>query len=86
MRSILIWTEAELPGLAIAWGMSQILTEVDEEGSVTRELGYDLDGKAVHRHPGEPTRSKHGIFDMVKIATPVASEMELSGFDRLWSA
>ena len=86
MRSILIWTEAELPGLGSAWGIFRVLTEVDEEGSITRELGYDAAGKVVHRHPGEPSRSKHGIFDLVNIAPSNASEMELHQFDQLWSA
>ncbi len=44
MRRIVTWTEADIEGLADAWGLSRILTEVDEQGMVTRELGYDVDG------------------------------------------
>lgn len=86
MRRILIWTEAEITGLADAWGLSRILTEVDEQGTVTRELGYDEGGNAVHRHPGEPTRAKHGVFDLAEIAPTTATDMEPAEFDRLWSA
>jgi hypothetical protein len=45
MRRILVWTETELTGLGKAWGLSRIITEVDEQGLVTRELGFDADGK-----------------------------------------
>ena len=86
MRRILMWTEADVTGLAEAWGLSSILTEVDEQGAVTRELGFDADGNLVHRHPGEPTRAKYGVFDLAKIAPPTSSEMEPAEFDRLWSA
>ena len=86
MRQIVIWTEACIEGLADTWGLSRILTEVDEQGTVTRELGYDVDGKVVHRHPGEPTRAKHGVFDLAKIAPSDTSDMEPVEFDRLWSA
>ena len=86
MRRILIWTETDLAGLADVWGLSRILTEVDEHGKVTRELGYNEDGDAIHRHPGEPTRAKHGVFDRAKIASSKATDMEPTEFDRLWSA
>jgi hypothetical protein len=86
MRRILIWTEAEIGGLADAWGLSRILTEVDEQGAVTRELGYDKSGNAVHRHPGEPTRAAHGVFDIPEIAPSKATDMEPAEFDRLWKA
>jgi YD repeat-containing protein len=86
MRRIMMWTEAEVTGLARAWGLSRIVTEVDEQGMVTRELGYDADGNLVHRHPGEPTRAKYGVFDLAKIAPSEAAVMEPVEFDRLWSA
>lgn len=86
MRRILSWTETDLTGLAEAWGLSRILTEVDEQGAVTRELGFDADGDVIHRHPGAPTRAKHGVFDLATIAPSDATEMDPAEFDRLWSA
>jgi hypothetical protein len=84
MRRILIWTEAEVIGLAETWGLSRILTEVDETGAVTRELGFDGPGNVVHRHPGQPTRTQYGVFDLANIAPSEQTEMELAEFDRLW--
>lgn len=72
-------------GLAKAWGLSRILTEVDEHGAVTRELGFDVGGNVVHRHPGQPTRAKHGVFYVTNIAPSEETEMELAEFDRLWA-
>lgn len=85
MKRILIWTEAEVRGLVKAWGLSRILTEVDERGAVTRELGFDVGGNVVHRHPGQPTRAKQGLFDFTNIAPSEETEMELMEFDRLWA-
>ena len=86
MRRILEWTESELTGLGKAWGLSRILTEVNEEGTVTRELGFDADGELVHRWPGEPTvTDKYGVFDLAKIAPSNRTNLEPDEFDRLWS-
>jgi hypothetical protein len=81
-----MWTETDLTGLAQTWGLSRILTEVDEQGAVTRELGFDVDGNVIHRHPGEPTRAKYGVFDLANIAPGDTTEMDPAEFDRLWSA
>lgn len=75
-----------MAGLADAWGLSRLLTEVDDEGTITRELGFDVNGNVVHRHPGEPTRAKRGVFDLAEIASSNTSDMEPADFDRLWSA
>ena len=85
MKRILIWTEAEVRGLAKACGLSCILTEVDARGAVTRELGLDVGGNVVHRHPGKPTRAPHGLFDLTNIAPSDETEIELAEFNRLWA-
>lgn len=86
MRRIVIWTEADISGLAETWGLSRILTEVDEQGEVIRELGYDQSGKTVHRYPDEPPRATRGVFDLAKIAFFNETEMNPADFDELWSA
>ena len=86
MTRILIWTEADIDGLANATGLSHILTEVDENGVVTRELGFDVEGKVIHRHPGNPTCAKYGLFDLAKIAPSDRTEMDANEFERLWTA
>ncbi len=72
-------------GLAEAWSLSRILTEVDEGGAVIRELGFDAGGNLVHRYPGQPTRAKYGVFDLAIIAPLEGTEMEPAEFDRLWA-
>lgn len=74
-----------MSGLVKLYGLSRILTEVDEHGAVTRELSFDVGGNVVHRHPGQPTRAKHGLFDLTNIAPSEETEMELVEFDRLWA-
>lgn len=65
--------------------MARIFIEVDEEGAATRELGFDVDGRVVHRHPGLPTRAIYGVFDLAKIAPLDRTDMDPAEFDRLWS-
>jgi hypothetical protein len=68
MPCILEWTEAHITGLGDAWGLSRVVTEVDDGGSGTRELGFDDEANIVHRHPGEHSRAQYGVFDLAKIA------------------
>ena len=86
MPRILDWTEADIEGLSDSWGLTRVLTEVDDDGLVTRELGFDARGVLVHRHPGEPTRAKHGIFDLAKINRTARSDLGTEEFERLWFA
>jgi len=86
MPHVIEWTEADIEGLSDAWGLTRIVTEVDDDGLVTRELGFDAGGILVHRHPGEPTRAKHGVFDLAKIASSGRADMEPEEFERLWSS
>lgn len=86
MQRILIWIEAEVIGFADAWGLSRILAEVDEHGTITRELGFDLSGNIVHRHLGQLTRANRGVFNLANIAPSGNTEIELAKFNRLWSA
>ena len=62
MPRVLEWTEADIEGLSNSWGLTRVVTEVDDDGSVTRELGFDAKGNLVHRYPGEPSRAKRSGF------------------------
>jgi hypothetical protein len=86
MARILEWTEADIEGLSDSWGLTRVVTEVADDGSVTRELGFDAKGDLVHRYPGEPTRAKNGVFDLATIRRPDRADMENDEFERLWSA
>jgi hypothetical protein len=85
MPRVLEWTEADIEGLSDSWGLTRVVTEVDDDGSVTRELGFDAEGALVHRYPGEPKRAKHGVFDLAKIGRSDRADMEAEEFERLWS-
>ena len=86
MRRVLVWTDADVRGLADAWGVSRILTEIDERGLVTRELGFDAAGELIHRHSGKTTLTTHGIFDAAVIGAGRQSELRPEQLERAWSA
>jgi len=59
------WTNDDINGLA-RMGICSLWTEVDGDGIVTRELGFDCDGHVVHKFPSVAKR--FGIFDNQVVA------------------
>ena len=57
-----IWTDdSDVP---------EIITEIGQDGFVTREVGFDKNGRVVHKSPlknGKTTLSIYGYFDLVPI-------------------
>jgi hypothetical protein len=86
MARILQWTEADISGLMEGWGLSRILTEIGDDGSFTRELGFNVEGHLVHRFPGEPSRAKYGVFDLAKIEALSGADLTAEEFELLWSS
>ena len=86
MRRVLTWSEDEISGLSNAWGLSRILTEVDAEGTVLREIGFDATGNVVHRHPGGPSKASRGVFDGAAVEASATSQVNPTEFDRFWVA
>ena len=86
MRRILTWSEDEINGLSDAFGLARILTEVDAEGAVLREIGFDATGNIVHRHPGSPSKVSRGVFDGDTVMASATSDIDPTEFDRFWIA
>lgn len=86
MLRIIEWTDAEIEGLEDAWGLTRILTEIDDEGTVRRELGFDSQDNIIHRYPGEPTRAEYGVFDLAKIGPSDRTDIDVAEFELLWRA
>jgi hypothetical protein len=86
MRRVLTWSEDDISGLSDAWGLARILTEVDTEGTVLREIGFDATGNIVHRHPGSPSKASRGIFEGAAVTASATSDTNPTEFDRFWIA
>jgi hypothetical protein len=59
------WTEkdGELNG-----GLVELWTEVGEDGYVTREIGFDVNGQVAHKMPSDRYREgTYGLFDLAPI-------------------
>jgi hypothetical protein len=85
MPRVLEWTEADIEGLSDSWGSTRVVTEIGDDGSVTREIGFDAKGNLFHRFPGEPTCAQHGVFDVAKVGRSDRTDMHAEAFERLWS-
>ena len=86
MRRVLTWSEDEISGLSDTWGLARILTEVDAEGTVLREIGFDAGGNIVHRHPGSPSKASRGVFEGAVVEASATSDLNPTEFDRCWVA
>jgi hypothetical protein len=84
VRLIIDWGESQIIGLH-KYGLARIVAEVGDDGFVVRELGYDMEGRLVHRCPSEGCYGARGIFDSAPIAVPFATAMPPEEFERLWS-
>ena len=82
---VLLIDEAFASGLAKD-GMHYLWVEVDNDGFVERELGFDEHGRIVHRYPGIGPFGEYGLFDMNKFdVSPVrGGDIEPDEFQRAW--
>lgn len=77
------WLEKDIAGIASV-GLASIWTEVDADGRVVREIGFDANGRSVL---GAPTAERaRGLFDNVTVALERNDEDELepSLFEEAW--
>ena len=68
------------------FGMVELWTEVDDTGTVRRELGFDAEGHIAHRCPSRFYRDgTYGLFDMAPIEIAgTLDQIEPSEFERRW--
>ncbi len=79
------WTQREIEGLKGREGMVEILTEVDEEGRVLREIGLDEQGRVVHQAPSDSC--PYGMFDGQVVDVPgCGNDIPPELFGSLWRA
>jgi len=76
------WTSDDINGLARI-GICSLWTEVDGNGLVTRELGFDCDGHVVHKVPSGAKR--FGLFDnQVVVVTQNNLCIKPEQFNEVW--
>ena len=77
--------EAFLVGLS-KYGMHCMWLEVNDEGFVERELGFNAKGELVHRYPGTGRYGRHGVFDMNKFDVSSLGEDDIdpAEFEQVW--
>ncbi len=78
------WDEEETPGLP--FGLVELWTEIDDKGTVRRELGFDAGGHICHRCPSKFYRyGAYGLFDLAPVEIAgTADEVEPTEFERRW--
>ncbi|MCP3685585.1 MAG: hypothetical protein GY861_23285 [bacterium] len=73
------WMEKEIEGL----GMYRLITEVNPNGTVLREVGLDTSGNVIHKTP--TAQKNYGLFDLQKIETNnLHSTLSTEEFEKLW--
>jgi hypothetical protein len=80
------WEDKDIEGLSSFSGTVILYTEIDKDGNVRREIGFDKEGEVVHRCPSEffPL-GQYGIFDNQKVKiSDFSSTISKEEFEKLW--
>ncbi len=82
------WNESNICGLNSNFGISILFTEIDDEGSVKREVGIDKSNKVVHMFPsGSFSYGVYGIFNNEKVGiSRLRSDISKVDFEELWES
>ena len=81
-KRYIYWGRDELQGLPVGW--SRMVTEIDQNGRVLREVGLDDEGRVVHRAPS--AADSHGLFDLMPIDAGPDSDATAEEFEAWWQA
>ena len=76
------WGREEIKGLPIEW--TRVVTEIDPNGRVLREIGLNTKGEVVHRAPSPI--NNHGLFDQVPVDAGPDSDATAEEFEGWWQA
>jgi hypothetical protein len=78
--------ETFLTGLAKC-GMHHMWIQIDDEGFVERELGFDNEGEIVHRYPRNGPYGDYGVFEMNKFDVPSLTDNDITSaeFEKAWN-
>jgi len=85
------WDENDVNGLGKTSGMVIMYTEIDEEGRVRREIGFNDAGEVVHKCPSDGYRyGTYGLFDLSKVeraekADSPSDVITRAEFEQLWN-
>lgn len=84
---IILFSNDDIEGLDKFLGTCLLLVEVDENGSVGREIGMDRHERIIHIHPGHGKYGKYGILDGNIVDTTISRKtVEQEKFEELWIA
>ena len=77
------WTQRDIENLSTSTGMEVLLTEVDSEGRVVREIGLNERQKLVHQSP--TPSNPYGLFDnqVIEMAN-LRNDLTKEEFESLW--
>jgi hypothetical protein len=76
------WSIENLPD-----NISKVVTEIDEMGHVTREIGFDAEGLIVYRAPLRANnRLERGLFDgaLIDLQVESGSACTEDEFEQMW--
>jgi len=81
------WSRNDIDGLEQFNGIVTLLTEINKEGIVTKEIGLDKNNKIVHKFPSRNhTYGKYGIFDNQAVDIRNKNiNFTKKEFDRVWA-
>jgi hypothetical protein len=79
----IVWDKTDLDGLE-SFGLSKVLTEIDETGHVVREIGITSEGGVQYKsHRAKPSGMAMFDWALVEIRDQ-ANDLRAEEFENLW--
>jgi hypothetical protein len=82
---VLQYDEESLASLGREWGLEKIWLEIDEAGSVEREIGFAADGTIRHKYPGDGPFGRYGVFDLACFTPGTEGDVPVERFEQMWA-
>ncbi len=76
------WGREDIKNLPVEW--TRVVTEIDPNGRVLREIGLNTKGEVVHRAPS--ANDNYGLFDQVPVDAGPDSDATAEEFEAWWHA
>lgn len=76
------WGREDIGDLPVEW--TRVVTEIDPNGRVLREIGLNTKGGVVHRAPS--ANDNYGLFDQVPVDAGPDSDATAEEFEAWWHA
>jgi len=80
------WDIDSIQNMSSISGMIKLYTEIEDDGSVCREIGINQEGIVIHKFPSDHFKQgKYGLFDNQIVEVKETVSLDKNNFELLWN-